>query len=153
MQLLFAQMNGIVALGAQPIHDALVHAERRIILTFDLDFGEILALSGASVVSVILFRLNNTRTPFVQERLAAVLTAEEAALQAGAIVIVEDGRYTDWPYIGIFRGFRPRFAARTCGCLSVLDLDKIYSPTPPLEDMPSSSSSRRDPFPSEILHA
>lgn len=36
------------------------HEERRIILTFDLDFGEIVALSGGKPVSVILFRLHNT---------------------------------------------------------------------------------------------
>jgi predicted nuclease of predicted toxin-antitoxin system len=38
--------------------------EQRIVLTFDLDFGEILAGSGDKVVSVILFRLRNTRTAF-----------------------------------------------------------------------------------------
>ena len=38
-------------------------AEHRTILTFDLDFCEILALSGSKRVSVILFRLHNTRTP------------------------------------------------------------------------------------------
>jgi predicted nuclease of predicted toxin-antitoxin system len=68
-------------------------AEQRIILTFDLDFGEILALSGGAVVSVILFRLNNTRTSFVQQRLAAVLAADADALQRGAIIVVEDGRH------------------------------------------------------------
>ena len=35
--------------------------EQRIVLTFDLDFGEILAASGGHIVSVILFRLRNTR--------------------------------------------------------------------------------------------
>ncbi len=37
------------------------HSENRILLTFDLDFGEIVALSGPHQVSVILFRLRNTR--------------------------------------------------------------------------------------------
>jgi predicted nuclease of predicted toxin-antitoxin system len=68
-------------------------AEQRIILTFDLDFGEILALSRGRVVSVVLFRLNNTRTPFVIERLRAVLAADASALAAGAIIVVEDGRH------------------------------------------------------------
>lgn len=68
-------------------------AEDRIVLTFDLDFGEILALSGDAVVSVILFRLNNTRTPFVQQRLAAVLAADADALTRGAVIVVEDGRH------------------------------------------------------------
>ena len=36
-------------------------AERRILLTFDLDFGEIVALSAQKNVTVVLFRLHNTR--------------------------------------------------------------------------------------------
>ena len=38
--------------------------EDRIVLTFDLDFGEISAQT-----SIILFRLRNTRTPFVITRM------------------------------------------------------------------------------------
>lgn len=67
--------------------------ENRIVLTFDLDFGEILAGSGEQVVSVILFRLRNTRTDFVQQRLADVLDSSGAELTQGAIIIVEDGRH------------------------------------------------------------
>ena len=37
-------------------------AENRTVLTFDLDFGEIVAFSGRQKVSVVLFRLRNTRT-------------------------------------------------------------------------------------------
>jgi len=37
-------------------------AEDRVILTFDLDFGEIAALAGGRKASVVLFRLHNTRT-------------------------------------------------------------------------------------------
>lgn len=48
-------------------------SEERIIPTFDLDFGEILALSGGRPVGVVLFRLHNTRTPHVTERLKTVL--------------------------------------------------------------------------------
>ena len=43
--------------------------EHRIVLTFDSDFGEILAASGGQIVSVILFRLRNTRANFVIQRL------------------------------------------------------------------------------------
>ncbi len=68
-------------------------AENRTILTFDLDFGEIVALSGESKVSVILFRLNNTTTPFVIARLETVLTDAIDALNDGAIVVVEDARH------------------------------------------------------------
>lgn len=68
-------------------------AENRVVLTFDLDFGEILALAGAAAASVVLIRLNNTRTPFVQKRLEAVIAADGTALEKGAIIIVEDGRH------------------------------------------------------------
>lgn len=69
--------------------------EARVVLTFDLDFGEILALSGGRTVSVILFRLNNTITPFVIQRLQSLLSEEDAIdlLESGAIIVVEDGRH------------------------------------------------------------
>ena len=66
--------------------------EKRIILTFDLDFGEILALSGGTT-SVILFRLRSRRTPHVIRRLSRVLAASSAQLAGGAIVVVEDLRH------------------------------------------------------------
>jgi predicted nuclease of predicted toxin-antitoxin system len=68
-------------------------AEHRILLTFDLDFGEIIALSGGRTVSVILFRLHNTRTPHVIDRLRAVLKESASALEEGAIIIVEESRH------------------------------------------------------------
>lgn len=67
--------------------------EQRIVRTFDLDFGEILAASAGQIVSVALFRLRNTRTNFVIQRLDAVLNQSSAELLKGAIVIVEDGRH------------------------------------------------------------
>lgn len=67
--------------------------EKRVVLTFDLDFGEIVALSGGSDTSVVLFRLNNTTTPFVIRRLSTVIDEAGDALGAGAIVVVEDGRH------------------------------------------------------------
>jgi predicted nuclease of predicted toxin-antitoxin system len=68
-------------------------AERRIVLTFDLDFGEILSAVADQLVSVVLFRLHNTRTPHVIERLAAVLEQSSQDLAAGCIVVVEEGRH------------------------------------------------------------
>ncbi|MEK6581310.1 MAG: DUF5615 family PIN-like protein [Nitrospirota bacterium] len=68
-------------------------AERRIILTFDLDFGEIVALSGGQQVSVILFRLHNTRTPHVIERLKKVLQESSSVLEDGAVIVVEESRH------------------------------------------------------------
>lgn len=68
-------------------------AERRIILTFDLDFGEIVALSGGRPVSVVLFRLHNTRTPHVIDRLNKVLQESARSLEGGAVVVVEESRH------------------------------------------------------------
>lgn len=68
-------------------------SEKRTILTFDLDFGEIAALSGGRKASVILFRLHNTRSSHVIDRLAAVLETSMAALEKGAVVLVEESRH------------------------------------------------------------
>jgi predicted nuclease of predicted toxin-antitoxin system len=50
-------------LGRMPDHQILVKAseEGRILLTHDLDFGELLAASGGSLPSVIIFRLKDAR--------------------------------------------------------------------------------------------
>ena len=67
-------------------------AEDRIVLTFDLDFGEIEALSRGRKASVVLFRLHNTRTPHVIDRLAAAIAGAPVALADGAVVTVEESR-------------------------------------------------------------
>ena len=68
-------------------------AENRVVLTFDLDFGEIVASSGRQKVSMVLFRLQNTRTPHVIERLKVVLQEAGPALEQGAVVVVEESRF------------------------------------------------------------
>jgi predicted nuclease of predicted toxin-antitoxin system len=67
-------------------------SEGRIVVTFDLDFGEIAAMAGGQVASVIVFRLRNTRADHVIQRLGAVLDRAVEALQSGAIVMVEESR-------------------------------------------------------------
>jgi predicted nuclease of predicted toxin-antitoxin system len=68
-------------------------AESRVVVTFDLDFGEIVALSKGRKTGVILFRLRNTRTSFVIQRLSEVISECADALMRGAIVIVEEARH------------------------------------------------------------
>jgi len=68
-------------------------AERRVDLTFDLDFGEIAALARGQGASLIVFRLHNTRTAHVIDRLSAVLADCVPALDKGAVVVVEEGRH------------------------------------------------------------
>ncbi len=68
-------------------------SENRVILTFDLDFGEIAALARGRKASVVVFRLHNTRTAHVLERLASVLPDCSSVLEKGAIVVVEEDRH------------------------------------------------------------
>ena len=68
-------------------------AESHVVVTFDLDFGEIVALSKGRKTGVILFRLRNTRTAFVIQRLSDVISECADALMRGAIVIVEETRH------------------------------------------------------------
>jgi predicted nuclease of predicted toxin-antitoxin system len=67
--------------------------EQRIILTFDLDFGEIAAFSKAKDVCTVIFRLHNTRTAHVIDRLASVLSECKKELQRGSIIVVEESRH------------------------------------------------------------
>ena len=68
-------------------------ADSRIVLTFDLDFGEILALGVLDKPSVILFRLADERAESVNRHLATVLSERRAELESGALILVEDTQY------------------------------------------------------------
>ena len=67
--------------------------ENRIIITFDLDFGEIVALSKgrkrASSYSVYII----PEHPISLARLSAVLKDTAKALEEGAVVVVEESRH------------------------------------------------------------
>ena len=65
-------------------------AEGRVVLTHDLDFGRIVAVSGATVPSVITFRLQDMRPAQVNRYLAGVLARFTAELEAGALVSVNE---------------------------------------------------------------
>jgi predicted nuclease of predicted toxin-antitoxin system len=68
-------------------------AENRIVLTFDLDFGDLLAASAGNTPSVILFRMRNQTPAAVTPRLIEVLERCADELSAGAFIVIEDGRY------------------------------------------------------------
>lgn len=72
---------------------AKAHHEGRVVLTFDLDFGEIVALSGSAHTSVILFRVRNASATHIIQRLSVVLPACGDVLAEGSVILVEDGRY------------------------------------------------------------
>ncbi len=65
-------------------------AERRILLTVDLDFGYLLAVSGMNLPSVILFRLSDERAETINRRLREVLAHYSDSLDAGAMITVTD---------------------------------------------------------------
>ena len=84
--------EGLQRLPNGEIFDKAI-AESRVVVTFDLDFGEIVALSKGRKTGVILFRLRNTRTSFVVQRLSEVIADCADALARGAVVIVEETRH------------------------------------------------------------
>ncbi len=65
-------------------------AEQRVVLTQDLDFSAIVALSGRTAPSVISLRLSSSRVDHVNAVLEAVLPTVEEAATGGAILSVED---------------------------------------------------------------
>ena len=71
---------------------AKARSERRILLTHDLDFSELLAASGAKLPSVVIFRLRNMRPDHVNQYLQAVLAEHADVLEQGAIMSVVEGR-------------------------------------------------------------
>ena len=68
-------------------------SDDRVVLTFDLDFGAILALDVQTSPSVIIFRLTDETAPSVNARLDVVIRDQSSTLQEGALVLVEDSRY------------------------------------------------------------
>lgn len=64
--------------------------ENRILLTHDLDFGRLLAFSGAKQPSVIIFRLKNMRPENVNKFCDMATHRFSDALEKGAILSVSD---------------------------------------------------------------
>ena len=83
--------SGFRSLGDQAVLAKAI-AEKRVVLTFDLDFADIAAAAGAAPVAVILFRLRSAQTARIVDRLQGVLASAAQALEKGAVVIVEEAR-------------------------------------------------------------
>lgn len=73
--------------------------EECILLTHDLDFGDLLAASGAGIPSVVIFRLRNMRPEHVNRYLLKIISQYPEALENGAIITVTEGhiRMRDLP--------------------------------------------------------
>jgi predicted nuclease of predicted toxin-antitoxin system len=72
---------------------AKARAEGRIALTFDLDFGELMAAGRHSCPSDITFRLRNQRPENANRCLARVLAEQNERLAANVIVTIEETGY------------------------------------------------------------
>jgi predicted nuclease of predicted toxin-antitoxin system len=81
-------------IGLAQATDAEIMAEaernREVIITHDLDYGHLLAFSGDTAPSVVIYRLRNTHPETLFTRLMAVWPEVEKPLREGAIVILED---------------------------------------------------------------
>lgn len=80
--------------GLERLPDSSVMAkaitENRILLTMDLGFGALLAMSKGQFPSTIIFRLSNETSTSVNKRLVEVLTTFQGDLESGAIISVGD---------------------------------------------------------------
>lgn len=68
-------------------------SENRAVLTFDLDFSEIAALTRGQPASLIVLRLHDARFQHVIDRVSAVLAESASALERGAVISVEEARH------------------------------------------------------------
>jgi predicted nuclease of predicted toxin-antitoxin system len=64
--------------------------EGRVIVTHDLDYGDLLMLSEEPRPSAIIFRLRRSSPSIMCQRLGDAWEAISAAIVEGAIVIIED---------------------------------------------------------------
>jgi predicted nuclease of predicted toxin-antitoxin system len=67
--------------------------ENRIILTCDLHFGYIMAISGGISPSVITFRLDDESPDNINDKLDQILSESYNALEKGVIISVEEAKY------------------------------------------------------------
>ncbi len=72
---------------------ALSRREERVLLTFDLDFGDLLALGALENPSVLIFRMANETASAVNARIETVLGERAAELESGTLILVEETRY------------------------------------------------------------
>jgi predicted nuclease of predicted toxin-antitoxin system len=82
--------------GLHRLNDSQILEKARkegyIVLTHDLDFGELLAASGADLPSVLIFRLRNMRPENVSRYLFKIISEYSKNLESGAIITVTEGR-------------------------------------------------------------
>lgn len=71
---------------------AWARANDHIVLTHDLDFGTLLALTNASGPSVIQLRCNDPSPQSIGASVLSVLTNHESELKSGALAVIDLAR-------------------------------------------------------------
>ena len=98
----FLQNNGYDAIhlheqGLERLPDPEILAKARredcILLTHDLDFGELVAASGARLPSVVIFRLRNMQPAQVNQFIDRVIAQHQDELAQGAVISVTEGQF------------------------------------------------------------
>lgn len=84
----------VANLGMSRASDAAILAQAKsrgeCVITHALDYGQLLAFSGDSAPSVLIFRLRRADAGLLYERMTAAWHEIEGALASGAVVIVEE---------------------------------------------------------------
>lgn len=84
----------VADMGMAHASDASILAEAKsrgeCVITHDLDYGQLLAFSGDSAPSVLIFRLRRTDTKLLHQRMMAAWGEIEEGLTSGAIVVIEE---------------------------------------------------------------
>ncbi|GAB4548149.1 MAG: hypothetical protein Kow0063_43030 [Anaerolineae bacterium] len=82
--------------GLERLEDSAIlgkaREEGRILLTHDLDFGELIAASGARLPSIVVFRLRNMSLEKVNRYLKSIVSQHRELLEQGAIISVTEGQ-------------------------------------------------------------
>jgi predicted nuclease of predicted toxin-antitoxin system len=68
------------------------HKENHIVLTHDLDFGELMAAYREQLPSVVIFRLRNMHPDQVNLNLKVIIAQHQNALKEGALISVTEGQ-------------------------------------------------------------
>ncbi len=83
-------------IGKSSISDSEIlmpaRTEGRTVLTFDLDFGDLMAAAGEALPSVVIVRTRNQRPGVATPRIVDVAGRFRRDLESGAVVIIEDSR-------------------------------------------------------------
>ena len=94
------RVSEVMEKGSKDI-DILIYAQKynKVVITQDLDFSTLLALSGYTKPSLINLRLENPRPDLVSAHIIDVVSVMEKELEEGVVVTVDEtsARYKNLP--------------------------------------------------------